>query len=88
MIAAVLLPLAAAAVLVATKRKPCLPHRPPPIHAAAIQDAFRYFARRGAAAMVIPEFVPTPDNLAFTGAVARLDRAIYRLIGERRRRVC
>lgn len=40
--------------------------------------------------MVIPEFVPTPDNLAFTGAVARLDRAIYGLITERRRcvRVC
>lgn len=51
----------------------------------AIQDAFKYFAARGASAMVIPEFVPTPDNLAFTGAVARLDRAIYGLIAERRR---
>jgi hypothetical protein len=51
----------------------------------AIQDAFRFFAQRGAAALAIPEFVPTPDNLRFTGAVARLDKAVFALIAERRR---
>lgn len=60
---------------------------PPPAAAAAdaIQDAFRFFAQRGAAALAIPEFVPTPDNLRFTGAVARLDKAVFALIAERRR---
>jgi hypothetical protein len=38
--------------------------------------------------MVLPEWVPTPDNLAFTAAVRRLDRAVLGLIAERRRWVC
>ncbi|PRW32625.1 cytochrome p450 isoform A [Chlorella sorokiniana] len=50
----------------------------------SIQAAFRFFAQRGATAMVIPEFVPTPDNVQFNAAVQRLDRAIYGLIAERR----
>lgn len=62
--------------------------KPLPTHltlAGAIQQAFAFFARRGAAAMVLPEWVPTPDNLGFAGAVARLDRAVYGLIADRRR---
>lgn len=51
----------------------------------AIQEAFGFFARRGAAALAIPEWVPTPDNLGFSAAVSRLDRAVYGLISERRR---
>ena len=51
----------------------------------AIQQAFRFFAQRGAAAMVLPEWVPTPDNLGFNAAVARLDQAVFGLIAERRR---
>ncbi|KAL4425407.1 hypothetical protein ABPG75_009423 [Micractinium tetrahymenae] len=51
----------------------------------AIQEAFGFFARRGAAALAIPEWVPTPDNLGFNAAVARLDRAVYGLISDRRR---
>ena len=75
------------------RRRPLLFLTPPPccllfplgLPAAAIQDAFRYFAARGASALVIPEFVPTPDNLLFGAAVARLDRAVYGLIAARRR---
>jgi hypothetical protein len=32
---------------------------------AAVEKAFSYFAARGATAMVVPEWVPTPDNVAF-----------------------
>ena len=32
------------------------------------------------------EFVPTPDNLQFSAAVGRLDKAVYSLITQRRRR--
>ena len=34
--------------------------------------------------MVIPEWVPIPDNLRYNAAVARLDKAVYSLIAERR----
>jgi cytochrome P450 len=51
----------------------------------SIQQAFEFFSRRSATAFIIPESVPTPDNLQFTAAVARLDRAVYGLIARRRK---
>jgi cytochrome P450 len=50
----------------------------------AIGAAFEHFARRGAAAFFLPEQVPTPDNLHFGAAVARLDAAVYGIIRRRR----
>lgn len=50
----------------------------------AIRDAFAYFAKRASVGFVVPEWVPTPDNLAYNGAVAKLDEAVYALIARRR----
>ena len=50
----------------------------------SIKRAFEYFSRRGVSAFVIPESFPTPDNLEFGAAVARLDTAVYGLIAKRR----
>ena len=51
---------------------------------ASIRDAFEFFGKRAAAGFVVPEWVPTPDNLAYNSAVARLDEAVYALIARRR----
>jgi len=51
---------------------------------AAVERAFAFFANRGAAAMVVPEWVPTPDNLEFGAAVGELDDLVYGIIGRRR----
>jgi cytochrome P450 len=51
----------------------------------AIRTAFEFFGRRAATAFIVPEFVPTPDNLQFGAAVSRLDKAVYSLISRRRR---
>lgn len=51
---------------------------------AAVERAFAFFAGRGAAAMVVPEWVPTPDNLEFSRAVAELDELVYGIIYRRR----
>jgi cytochrome P450 len=53
----------------------------------SIREAFEHFARRAATAFVVPEAVPTPDNLRFAAAVARLDEAVYDLIARRRERL-
>lgn len=50
----------------------------------SIQQAFEFFSRRSTTAFIIPESVPTPENLQFTAAVARLDKAVYGLISRRR----
>eukprot|EP00884_Botryococcus_braunii_P020753 jgi/Botrbrau1/7361/Bobra.0316s0009.2 len=50
----------------------------------AIQRAFEYFAGRAATGFVVPEWLPTPDNLQYSVAVSRLDRVVYRLITQRR----
>lgn len=50
----------------------------------SIKQAFEFFSRRSITAFIIPESVPTPDNLQFTAAVARLDKAVYGLISSRR----
>jgi cytochrome P450 len=51
---------------------------------ASIAEAFEFFARRTAAGPPPPEWLPTPDNARFAAAVARLDKAVYRLIATRR----
>lgn len=50
---------------------------------AAVEKAFGYFAARGATAMVVPEWVPTPDNVAFREAVQQLDELVYGIIDSR-----
>jgi cytochrome P450 len=50
----------------------------------AVERAFAFFASRGAAAMVVPEWVPTPDNLEFGAAVRELDDLVYGIIARRR----
>lgn len=50
---------------------------------AAVEKAFSYFAARGATAMVVPEWVPTPDNVAFREAVQQLDALVYDVIDSR-----
>ena len=50
----------------------------------AIAEAFAFFAQRTASGPPLPEWLPTADNARFAAAVARLDRAVYRLIAARR----
>ena len=52
----------------------------------AIKEAFEFFGRRSAAGMIVPEWVPIPDNFAYNAAVTRLDKAVYSLIAERRQK--
>ncbi len=40
----------------------------------AIAKAFHFFTRRAGAAMLLPEWLPTWDNLEFASAVAQLDK--------------
>lgn len=49
-----------------------------------IVTAFTYFGRRAATGFVIPEWLPTPENQEYQGAVERLDRTVYRIIADRR----
>lgn len=46
--------------------------------------AFRFFADRTAAGFSLPEWAPTPSNLAYRAAVDQLDDVIYDLIRTRR----
>ena len=53
---------------------------------AAIADAFTFFARRVSTPVaLLPEWLPTLDNVRFNAAVSRLDAAVYRIIAQRRR---
>ena len=52
----------------------------------AIRDAFEFFGKRSSVGFVVPEWVPTPDNLAYNRAVAKLDKEVYKLITQRRAR--
>jgi hypothetical protein len=51
---------------------------------ASIKEAFAYFAARSGFTGMLPEWVPTPSHVRFGEAVARLDRAVYGLIADRR----
>ena len=53
------------------------------MHAGAIQRAFEYFAGRAALGFIIPEWLPTPDNLQYREAVQQLDSAVYSIIDTR-----
>jgi hypothetical protein len=46
--------------------------------------AFRFFAERTATGFSLPEWLPTPSNLAYSAAVSQLDGVIYDLIRSRR----
>jgi cytochrome P450 len=50
----------------------------------SIHEAFGHFTRRAANGFIVPEWLPTPENLQFNGAVRRLDRYILSLIASRR----
>ena len=51
--------------------------------AGAIQRAFEYFAGRAALGFIIPEWLPTPDNLQYLEAVQQLDAAVYSVVESR-----
>lgn len=52
---------------------------------ACVQRAFAYFAQRGAGpGMLIPEWLPTSDNIEMGRAVAQLDGIVYAIIAARR----
>ena len=51
---------------------------------AAIKAAFEHFTDRAANGFVIPEWLPTPANVAYNGAVETLDGYVYALIASRR----
>lgn len=52
--------------------------------AGAIQRAFKYFAGRAALGFIVPEWLPTPDNLQYAEAVRQLDSVVYSIIDSRR----
>jgi cytochrome P450 len=54
--------------------------------APAIRAASEIAIRRIAAALPIPEFLPTPSNRRFKSAVATFDRIILKVIADRRRK--
>ena len=54
------------------------------ISAESIALAFRFFADRTAAGFSLPEWLPTPSNLAYSAAVSQLNGVIYDLIHARR----
>lgn len=55
--------------------------------AGAIKVAFDFFSRRAALGFVVPEWLPTPENLQYLAAVAQLDDAMYSIIADRQRRL-
>lgn len=50
----------------------------------AVERAFDFFSRRGTSSLVIPEWVPTLDNLEFGLAVEQLNQVVYDIIAMRR----
>ncbi|KAJ9518522.1 hypothetical protein QJQ45_018571 [Haematococcus lacustris] len=60
---------------------------PPPdteLVVAAVAKAFEFFTKRAGAGLLLPEWLPTWDNLEYGAAVAQLDKVVYGLIGQRR----
>eukprot|EP00850_Spirogloea_muscicola_P006939 SM000034S12693 [mRNA] locus=s34:264668:269132:+ [translate_table: standard] len=51
----------------------------------AVTTAFDFFARRATSMIIVPEWIPTPDNMQYNLAVSQLDRLVYDLIERRRR---
>lgn len=54
---------------------------------AAITQAFQFFTRRATSMFIVPEWVPTFDNLQYNSAVTGLNKVVFRLIDERRRQL-
>ncbi len=52
----------------------------------SIATAFRFFAER-TAGFSLPEWLPTPSNVAYAAAVEQLDSVVYQIIRHRRRQV-
>jgi cytochrome P450 len=50
----------------------------------SIREAFRHFTTRAATGFIVPEWLPTPDNMQYNGAVHRLDTFVFSLIDARR----
>ena len=50
----------------------------------SIKKAFEFFGKRSSTGFIVPEWVPTGDNLEYNSAVAELDEAVYALIADRR----
>lgn len=53
----------------------------------AITQAFQFFTRRATSMFIVPEWVPTFDNIQYNSAVTGLDKVVFRLIDERRRQL-
>jgi len=53
----------------------------------AITQAFQFFTRRATSMFIVPEWVPTFDNIQYNSAVTGLNKVVYRLIDERRRQL-
>lgn len=56
------------------------------VPADSIATAFRFFAER-TGGLNVPEWVPTPSNVAYATAVEQLDSVVYSIIRERRRQL-
>lgn len=50
----------------------------------SIRVAFSHFAMRAANGFIIPEWVPTWDNVQYGASVQELDSVVYSIIGQRR----
>lgn len=49
-----------------------------------MEKAFSFFAKRGATGMMLPEWLPTWENLEFGAAVSQLDKVVLGIIAKRR----
>ena len=57
------------------------------LHADAVRVAFDFFSKRAALGFIVPEWLPTPENVQYHAAVAQLDTAVYRIIADRQQRL-
>ncbi|KAL3147617.1 hypothetical protein ABBQ38_014667 [Trebouxia sp. C0009 RCD-2024] len=53
----------------------------------AVRVAFEFFSQRAALGFAIPEWLPTPGNLQYHSAVAKLDTAVYSIIADRQQQL-
>ena len=56
-------------------------------HVDAVRVAFEFFSQRAALGFAIPEWLPTPDNVQYHSAVAKLDSAVYDIIADRQQQL-
>ena len=53
----------------------------------AVRVAFDFFSKRAALGFIVPEWLPTPENVQYHAAVAQLDTAVYGIIADRQQRL-